>query len=157
MKSRNSALTIVACLALLVVLGAAGCSSGTSSSTTTKTTAPPSSTTTSSGGVSFSRDIQPIFNANCVVCHTGANGPQGLSLDSGKAYGNLVNVKSTEAPALNRVAPGSPDKSYILNKLLGTQTAAGGSGAQMPFGAGPLPQATINLIQQWIAAGAPNN
>jgi hypothetical protein len=139
---------------VLAVLGMAACSSGTST-TTTKTTT--TATTTSPGGVSFSKDIQPIFTSNCVVCHSGSNGPAGLSLDPGSAYKNLVNVKSTEATALNRVAPGAPDKSYILNKLLGTQTQAGGSGAQMPFGASPLPQATISLIQQWISAGAPNN
>ncbi len=157
MKSRNAAFTIAASLIVLAALAAAACSSGTSSSTTPKTTTSSSTTTTSSGGVSFSRDIQPIFNNNCVVCHTGTSGPQGLSLDSGKSYGNLVNVNSTEATSLKRVAPGSPDKSYIINKLLGTQTQAGGSGAQMPFGAQPLPQATISLIQQWITAGAPNN
>lgn len=156
MKFKNASFTIAASLIVLAALASAACSSGTSSSTT-PTTPASSSTTTTSGGVSFSRDIQPVFNANCVVCHTGTAGPQGLSLDAGKSYGNLVNVKSTEAPALNRVAPGSPDKSYIINKLLGTQTQAGGSGAQMPFGAQPLPQATINLIQQWITAGAPNN
>ena len=156
MKSRSAVFTIAASMMVLAALAAAACSSGTTSSTTPKTTTS-SSTTTSSGGVSFSRDIQPIFNANCVVCHTGTAGPQGLSLDSGKAYGNLVNVNSTEAPSLKRVAPGSPDKSYIINKLFGTQTQAGGSGAQMPFGAQPLSQATISLIQQWITAGAPNN
>ena len=156
MKSRSAVFTIAASMMVLAALAAAACSSGTTSSTTPKTTTS-SSTTTSSGGVSFSRDIQPIFNANCVICHTGTSGPQGLSLDSGKAYGNLVNVNSTEAPSLKRVAPGSPDKSYIINKLLGTQTQAGGSGAQMPFGAQPLAQSTISLIQQWITAGAPNN
>ncbi len=156
MRSGNAAFTIAAGLMVVAALAASACSSGTSSSTTPKTTTS-SSTTTSTSGVSFSRDIQPIFNNNCVVCHTGTSGPQGLTLDTGKAYNNLVNVNSTEATSLKRVAPGSPDKSYLINKLLGTQTQAGGSGAQMPFGAQPLPQATISLIQQWITAGAPNN
>ena len=154
MRLRNGALIGAACMTAFFVLGTVACSSGTST-TTTNTTTP--ATTTSSAGVSFSRDIQPIFTANCVVCHTGSNGPGGLSLDPGSAYKNLVNVKSTEATSLNRVSPGAPDKSYLINKLLGTQTQAGGSGAQMPFGASPLPQATISLIQQWISAGAPNN
>jgi mono/diheme cytochrome c family protein len=107
--------------------------------------------------VSLSKDIQPIFDANCVICHQGgAYAPAGLSLQSGAAYSNLVNVKSTESP-LMRVAPGSPGQSYLINKLLGTQGQVGGSGAQMPFGAAPLPQAQITLIQQWITQGAPNN
>jgi len=133
----------------------------TSSTTTTQprtnTSAPPPTTSSTASSVSFSKDIQPIFNANCVVCHTGTSGPVGLSLDPGSSYKNIVNVNSTEAPALKRIAPGYPDKSYLLDKVLGTQTQAGGSGAQMPFGASPLPQSQIGLIRQWVSQGAPNN
>ena len=153
MTLRNRTLISVAVLGLLgLMLATYGCSSGTTATTTTSAT-----TTSSSSGVSFSKDIQPIFTSNCVVCHTGSAGPAGLTLDPGSAYKDLVNVKSSEAPSLMRVAPGSPDKSYLVNKLLGTQASVGGTGAQMPFGASPLPQTTINKIQQWISAGAPNN
>jgi len=157
MTIRKRSVISVAALGLIGLMVAAyGCSSGTATTTTSATTTSPA-TTSSSSGVSFSKDIQPIFNANCVVCHTGSAGPAGLSLDQGSAFKNLVNVNSSEAPSLKRVAPGSPDKSYIIAKLTGKQTQAGGSGAQMPFGAAPLPQATIDKITQWISAGAPNN
>jgi hypothetical protein len=118
----------------------------------------PTGTTTTTGGVSLKNSIQPIFNDKCVACHQGASSisPGGLSLEPNVAYSNLVNVKSTES-ALMRVSPGAPDKSYLIDKLKGTQSQAGGSGAQMPFGASPLPQAQIDLISQWISAGAPNN
>lgn len=86
-------------LGAAILLSAAGCSSSSSSSTTSTTTSPAQS------GVSFSKDVQPIFNNNCVVCHQGTNGPAGLSLASGAAYSNLVNVKSSES-SLMRVAPG---------------------------------------------------
>lgn len=135
-------------LVILLILGVLAAVVGCTSSPSPSPSPTPS-------GVSFARDIQPILNANCVACHQGATGPGGLSLEPGSAYKNLVNVRSTESP-LMRVAPGAPDKSYLLNKLLGTQTQVGGSGAQMPFGA-PLPQNQINLIQQWISQGAPNN
>ncbi len=154
MNIKNVPVVGLASFVVLAGLGVSACSSGTPATSTKTTTA---STTTSSSGVSFSKDIQPIFTSNCVICHTGSSGPMGLSLDPGSAYKNLVNVKSTEAPSLYRVSPDAPDKSYIVNKLLGTQTQAGGSGAQMPFGAAPLPQSTVNLIQQWISSGAPNN
>jgi len=108
-----------------------------------------------SAGVRLGNDIQPVFTGNCVVCHQGA-GQAGLTLEPGKSYGNLVNIASTESP-LKRVAPGAPDKSYLLNKLQGTQGQIGGSGAQMPYGAAPLPSAQIGLIQQWIQEGALNN
>jgi hypothetical protein len=68
----------------------------------------------------------------------------------------MVNVPSTESN-LVLVEPGAPDKSYLINKLNGTQTAAGGSGEQIPFGQSPLPRAQIDLISQWILAGASNN
>lgn len=111
--------------------------------------------TPATSAVSFSKDIQPIFEANCVTCHQGTSGRAGLSLESGAAYSNLVNVKSTESP-LMRVAPGAPDQSYLLNKLQGTQGQVGGSGTQMPIDS-PLPQAQISPVQQWISQGAPNN
>ena len=152
MESRRL-VAILGTLTVTAVVALAACGKPSTSSS------PPTTTTTSTtaAGVSLSRNVQPIFDANCVICHTGTNGPAGLSLDKGSSYTNLVNVNSTEAPALKRVAPASPDKSYLIAKLSGTQGQVGGTGAQMPFGASPLPQAQINVIQQWIAQGAPNN
>jgi hypothetical protein len=106
-------------------------------------------------GISFSRDIQPAFNANCVICHQGA-GPAGLGLDPGLSYVNLVGKLSSESK-LPRVAPGVPQGSYIVHKLQGTQVGAGGSGARMPYGGTPLPPPQIALIEGWIQEGAPNN
>jgi hypothetical protein len=56
-----------------------------------------------------------------------------------------------------RVSPGNPKKSYLLHKLRGTQSGAGGNGQQMPLGGSPLPPDAIDKISQWIGAGAPNN
>jgi cytochrome c553 len=139
-------LAIALTLALLV---APGCSSG--SKTTASTTS-----NTSSTGVSYSRDIQPLFNSYCVVCHQGV-GQAGLTLEPNLSYSKLVGVPSTESATELRVKAGAPDQSYLLAKLNGTQVQAGGSGVQMPYGAAPLSQAQISLIQQWIAAAALNN
>jgi hypothetical protein len=68
----------------------------------------------------------------------------------------LVNIKSTQSP-LMRVVPGHPEQSYLMNKLLGTQSQVGGSGAEMPFRSSPLSQDLINSIEQWISQGALNN
>lgn len=38
-------------------------------------------------GVSFSGDIQPIFNSNCVSCHSGGQAPD---LREGWAYDELI-------------------------------------------------------------------
>jgi hypothetical protein len=115
-----------------------------------------SPTTTTSTGVSFKNNVQPFISASCIVCHQGSNPPGGLSLEPTVAYNELVNVPSTESNLI-LVEPGAPDKSYLISKLNGTQTAAGGSGGQMPFGQSPLPKAQIDLISQWILAGALNN
>jgi hypothetical protein len=106
---------------------------------------------------SFRNDVQPILNAQCVFCHvTGAeNG--GLNLGGRKAYGSLT-AASTES-TLARVALGDPDKSYLVHKLRGTQLSVGGSGLRMPMTDPPTPidAGQLELIVEWIAAGAPDN
>src|SRR5258705_13230654 len=72
--------------------------------------------------ISFSADLQPIFNRSCMVnsgCHVGSSAPFGFVLEPGKSYANLVGVPSAEVPTLNRVEPGRSDLSYIINKLEG--------------------------------------
>ena len=106
---------------------------------------------------SFSKDVVPILKTRCAVCHLTGQEQGNMALPPTKAYASLVNAKSSEAPLLMRVVPGKPEKSYLINKLEGTQIAAGGKGARMPFGAEPLPADQIKLIREWIAAGALNN
>lgn len=92
-----------------------------------------------------------VFTPICTACHIGAGAPEGLQLDSAHSYALLVGVASAEQPTVLRVAPGSPDNSYIIRKLQGT---SGISGGQMPLGGPYLPQSTIDVIKQWITAGA---
>ncbi len=91
-----------------------------------------------------------VFTPACTSCHAGSAAPLGLRLESGASYALLVNVPSSQESGVLRVAPGDPDNSYLVQKLEGTA----GSGARMPLGAPPLPQATIDFIREWIAAGA---
>ena len=46
--------------------------------------------------------------------------------------------------------PGNPDNSYLVHKIEGRAAV----GARMPLGGAPLPQASIDLIRQWIQDGA---
>jgi len=92
-----------------------------------------------------------VFTPICTQCHIGANAPQGLRLDAANSYAMLVNVASSEVPGLLRVNPGNPDQSYIVQKISGTAAVGG----RMPLGQAALPQDRIDLIRQWIAAGAP--
>jgi hypothetical protein len=113
----------------------------------------------------FSSIAQNIFQTTdssgrvaCTQCHTTSGGrtpPQGLNLDAGAAYANLVGVASRQKPELQRVAPGNPDASYLVHKLEGRADIVG---MRMPRTAGPfLTDGQIMVIRRWIALGAPNN
>jgi hypothetical protein len=115
-----------------------------------------STPTPSNGGASFA-SIQPIFNASCtdLACHSAQVAQGGLVLESGQSYAALVNAPASNASArqagLLRVAPHDPEHSFLLIKLT---SPAPGEGQQMPFGRTPLPADQIQLIRDWIAAGA---
>jgi hypothetical protein len=103
-------------------------------------------------GPNFS-DIQAsVFTPNCATtgCHFGAAAPLGLRLDAASSYALLVGVASSQESSALRVAPGDPDRSYVIQKLEGTAS----SGQQMPLNAPALPRATIDVIRQWISDGA---
>jgi len=92
-----------------------------------------------------------VFTPICVRCHSGASAPQGLQLDEGHSYALLVGVPSSEVPSRDRVKPGDPDDSYLVQKLAGASTIVG---ARMPFGGPYLPRSTLDIIRQWISDGA---
>ncbi len=100
--------------------------------------------------VDYSEQIQPIFSSRCTECHSGSGAPQGLRLDTANSYANLVGVASREVPSLQRVEPGNPDDSYLVQKVEGTAAVGG----RMPLGRTPLTAAQIALIRQWISEGA---
>lgn len=91
-----------------------------------------------------------VFDASCIVCHSGAAAPLGLRLDADSSYVSLVGVASRQVSSVLRVAPGEPDRSYLIRKLEGTAA----EGARMPLGGSPIPQATIDFVRQWITDGA---
>jgi hypothetical protein len=100
--------------------------------------------------VSFSNQIQPIFNTQCVGgCH-GSGG--GLSLAAGTSYNHLVNVQAqSNCRTLKRVLPNNATNSVLYLKVSGTTC-----GFRMPEG-GALNASDIALIQDWINQGANNN
>ena len=99
-----------------------------------------------------------IFTPGCATlsCH-GAGNAGGMTLAAGAAYANLVGVPPSNGAALAagllRVAPGDPDRSFLLRKLEGT--LAPDEGQPMPRVGSPLPPTLIDLVRRWIAAGAP--
>jgi hypothetical protein len=105
-------------------------------------------------GTPLTADFQSIqdhvFTPICAACHAGAAAPLGLRLDEGASFAMLVNAPSVEVAALARVTPGNPDASYLIAKLEGTAAV----GERMPLGGPALPQSDIDIIREWIRAGA---
>jgi hypothetical protein len=84
--------------------------------------------------ISYSQDIQPIFNSSCISCHATVN----PVLTSSVSYNNLQTG--------NFVVANSPSTSklYIVCKPGGIMSSYCSS-------------AKLNLISRWITAGAKND
>ena len=93
--------------------------------------------------INYESQIQPIFNANCVSCHT-PGGSATLDLTS---Y-NGVMTGGWTGPA---ITAGDHVNSLLYQRLILPQFTAG----SMPPNV-PLSQAQIDLIAQWIDEGAGN-
>lgn len=96
---------------------------------------------------------EKVFTPICTECHTGASAPQGLRLEEGMSYGMLVDQPSTWDPGIDRVEPGDPDNSFLIQKLEGTAA----QGERMPLGGPYLSADTIAAIRQWITDGGQDN
>jgi hypothetical protein len=83
--------------------------------------------------VSYSLDIQPIFDDNCVKCHNGGRNPDLRPENSYESLtgGGYVNVND-------------PAESEVMKKLYGSHDSR-------------AKEAEKQLIQLWIEEGAKNN
>ena len=102
--------------------------------------------------VSYSADIQHIFNNNCVVCHNQSH-QTGLDLRENLSYDLLVNVTSTNYAPNLRITPFSLENSVLWHKIIDD----GVFGGIMPASGGPLSNFEIEKIESWIELGALNN
>lgn len=112
------------------------------------------------GGVSFDKIYNDVLSKpsyTCLACH-GGTAPMGM-FDIGtidKAYTTLLGTgqggKTTCAMSPVYVKPGDPNSSYLLNMLVMSKTRC--TPNVMPLG-GMMDAADIDLITQWIMAGAP--
>jgi hypothetical protein len=106
----------------------------------------------SAAGVpNYARDIKPILQTRCVVCHnsSGVNNAAvsgGLALDSYAAFKRGVVGSAPRAV----YAAGKSAESEIIRRLTTTSPTM-----LMPKGGPPLPAAQLALFKKWIDAGAP--
>lgn len=91
--------------------------------------------------VSYTNDIRPILEGRCSTCHTGKLVSNGLNMES---YESLM-AGSQHGPV---IVPGNAGGSLLVEKL---------TSGQMPKRGPKLTPAQIQLIIDWINAGALNN
>ena len=93
--------------------------------------------------ISYTNQIQPIFNSNCTGCH----------MSGGAATLNLTDYNGMMAGGVSGLAVISGDhyNSELYNRITLPEGAAG----SMPPN-DPLSQEEINLIADWINEGANN-
>lgn len=85
------------------------------------TTEPPPPGTTPT----YTAQVKPLLDVSCVVCHTGANAPKSIRLDT-----------------------------YATASTNAAKALAAMQGGTMPPG-NPLPAASVQLVADWIAGGKP--
>ena len=98
--------------------------------------------------VHFSTDVQPTFDGRCggLECH---------GFWRNRWIMEWVNVAAPGcSDGRKYVAPGDPDHSYLVDKLLGRNLC---SGQRMPRLGNPLSADDMNKIVSWICAGAQND
>lgn len=132
---------------LLIVAGTAACGSDSPTGPTVPIAPPAGLQPTLS---SIQREI---FNPSCVE-HHGDHATEGdLDLRDGQSYVELVSHRAFQV-TLDRVEPNNPEASYLIHKIEGR---SGIVGDRMPPTAPFLSSAQIDVIRQWISAGAQNN
>ncbi len=100
------------------------------------------------GSASFERDIQPIIEWRCVSCHSGEGEGEkksGLNLASYKAL-----MEGTKQGG-DLIVAGSSLSSTFFTMITRRDSL------RMPYGAPPLADDEVRVIDQWISQGAKNN
>ena len=91
--------------------------------------------------VSYAKDVQPILEARCGKCHMGEFVSEGLHMDT---YESLMEG-SDHGPV---IIPGDAGESLLVQQLVK---------GKMPKRGPKLTPAQIQLITDWIEAGALSN
>lgn len=103
--------------------------------------------------VDFANDVHPIFSS-CTGCHSGTgstNGGLNLNGSAETVRNRLVRISSVNVPGVNRVEPGDPDRSYLL-EAMGCDIPRGNEMRRMHSG----PDAELALVRDWIRQLAGN-
>ncbi|MEZ4438889.1 MAG: hypothetical protein R3B72_07360 [Polyangiaceae bacterium] len=102
----------------------------------------------------YETTIGPFFQTSCdgTGCHQGPQAVLGMDL-AADPHGAIVDVVSFTCGSKMRmlVEPGHPERSHVMNKLMGTNMCGGQA---MPPD-DPRPADELRRVSDWICAGAP--
>ena len=90
--------------------------------------------------VDFNKQVQPILDTNCTMCHKGNSAPAGLHLDTAAGL-----MKGSASGGV--IVAGKSKDSLLIQRISDT------TGEQMPP-TGPLSKADIKTITDWVDQGA---
>lgn len=116
--------------------------------------------------VSFSRDVNPILQENCSVCHTlGGAGflASGFSVASyqdvmkGTKYGPVIIPGSSVGSTLVRLVKHEADESINMPKNYTIDLTRHDNIVLPAVNARQLPARDVDLISDWVDQGAKNN
>src|SRR5215475_2001156 len=93
------------------------------------------------GEPSYYREVQPVLQKNCIGCHQPAMKSSGLDLTTYEGF----STGGKRGPAF---AAGRPAESLVIRYLTGEMKPP------MPLGGPSLPKGDIDLVREWISAGA---
>jgi hypothetical protein len=108
------------------------------------------SNVTGQHSTSLEKRVSEIFSRNCTQsgCHSGPNPQMGMALTEDLFYASTVGETSTEKPAMKRIDPGHPERSYLIHKIRGDDDIIG---VQMPFTGEKLTEEEVDAIVEWVA------
>lgn len=120
----------------------------------------------SPGEVSFRRDVNPILQKNCAVCHTKSGAgytTSGFSVATyqdmmkGTKYGIVIDPGSSVSSTLVRLIQHKADPSINMPRQYSIVVHDQQNLAVPGTGARSLSEADIDLIVKWVDQGAKNN
>ncbi|MBX3412646.1 MAG: PSD1 domain-containing protein [Pirellulales bacterium] len=100
-------------------------------------------TTASAAEIDYARHVKPVLQARCYACHGALKQESGLRLDT-------VEFARRGGDSGAAIEPGDAAASLLVERI-----SADDASLRMPPEGEPLSAAQIDVIRDWIAAGAP--
>jgi hypothetical protein len=99
---------------------------------------------------SFDEAVRGILAPRCATCHGGSRPVAALELWPPERVAELPRAASRQWVGWSILAPGRPERSYLMYKITGCPGLVGG---RMPPGR-PLDDPDARVVERWVAAGA---